>query len=104
MRLVLLIFFLTSPFFAFAEDSLNNLKHHLPDGTYTNTSGIANESSLKEVLKWSWERRGKRVETFEFETKEPNYQKINSNNELLITWIGHASFLYQNKDPRSHRP
>ena len=98
MRLVLLIFFLTSPFFAFAEDSLNNLKHHLPDGTYTNTSGIANESSLKEVLKWSWERRGKRVETFEFETKEPNYQKIYKNEELMITWIGHESFLYQNKD------
>ena len=98
MRLVLLIFFFTSPFFAFAEDSLNNLKHHLPDGTYTNTSGIANESSLKEVLKWSWERRGKRVETFEFETKEPNYQKIYKNEELMITWIGHESFLYQNKD------
>ena len=98
MRLVLLIFFLTSPFFAFAEDSLNNLKHHLPDGTYTNTSGIANESSLKDVLKWSWERRGKRVETFEFETKEPNYQKIYKNEELMITWIGHESFLYQNKD------
>ena len=98
MRLVLLIFFLTSPFFAFAEDSLNNLKHHLPDGTYTNTNGIANESSLKEVLKWSWERRGKRVETFEFETKEPNYQKIYKNEELMITWIGHESFLYQNKD------
>ena len=98
MRLVLLIFFFTSPFFAFAEDSLNNLKHHLPDGTYTNTSGIANESSLKEVLKWSWERRGKRVETFEFETQEPNYQKIYKNEELMITWIGHESFLYQNKD------
>jgi len=98
MRLVLLIFFFTSPFFAFAEDSLNNLKHHLPDGTYTNTNGIANESSLKEVLKWSWERRGKRVETFEFETKEPNYQKIYKNEELMITWIGHESFLYQNKD------
>ena len=98
MRLVLLIFFFTSPFFAFAEDSLNNLKHHLPDGTYTNTSGIANESSLKDVLKWSWERRGKRVETFEFETKEPNYQKIYKNEELMITWIGHESFLYQNKD------
>ena len=98
MRLVLLIFFLTSSLFVFAEDSLNNLKHHLPDGTYTNTSGIANESSLKEVLKWSWERRGKRVETFEFETKEPNYQKIYKNEELMITWIGHESFLYQNKD------
>ena len=98
MRLVLLIFFFTSPFFAFAEDSLNNLKHHLPDGTYTNTSGIANESSLKEVLKWSWERRSKSVETFEFETKEPNYQKIYKNEELMITWIGHESFLYQNKD------
>ena len=98
MRLVLLIFFFTSPFFAFAEDSLNNLKHHLPDGTYTNTNGIANESSLKKVLKWSWERRGKRVETFEFETKEPNYQKIYKNEELMITWIGHESFLYQNKD------
>jgi len=98
MRLVLLIFFLTSSLFVFAEDSLNNLKHHLPDGTYTNTSGIANESSLKKVLKWSWERRGKRVETFEFETKEPNYQKIYKNEELMITWIGHESFLYQNKD------
>ena len=98
MRLVLLIFFLTFPFFAFAEDSLDNLEHHLPDGTYTNTSGIANKSSLKKVLKWSWERRSKSVETFEFETKEPNYQKIYKNEEIMITWIGHESFLYQNKD------
>ena len=62
------------------------------------TKRIVNESKLKEVLKWSWERRGKKIETFEFEMKEPDYQRINNNQNLLITWIGHESFLYQNKD------
>ena len=98
MRLVLLILFTIIPLSISAENSVNSPKHHLSNGTYTNTSGIANESSLKEVLKWSWERRGKKLETFEFETKKPNYQKIHKNEDLTITWIGHESFLYQNKD------
>ncbi len=98
MRSFLFVLFLVFSFSAFSENSSNSPIHHLPDGTYANTSGIAHESSLKEVLKWSWERRGKNLETFEFETKEPNYQKIYANEDILITWIGHESFLYQNKD------
>ena len=53
---------------------------------------------MKKILKWSWERRGKNLETFEFKTREPNYQKIYENENIMITWIGHESFLYQNKD------
>ena len=98
MRSFLFVLFLVFSFSAFSENSSNSPIHHLPDGTYANTSGIAYESSLKKVLKWSWERRGKNLETFEFETKEPNYQKIYANEDILITWIGHESFLYQNKD------
>ena len=71
-----------------SEDFVIDPKHHLPDGTYTNTTGIANESKLKEVLKWSWERRGKKIETFEFEMKVPDFKRINNNQDLLITWIG----------------
>ena len=98
MRLVLLFFFIIIPISVLSEDFAIDPKHHLPDGTFTNTSGIANESKLKEVLKWSWERRDKKIETFEFEMKVPDFKRINNNQDLLITWIGHESFLYQNKD------
>ena len=96
-KLLILLFTFVSTI-VLAEGSMNIPKHHLPDGTYSNTSGKANERNFSEIIKWSLERRGTEVKTYRFETKEPNYQKINSNNELLITWIGHASFLYQNKD------
>ena len=98
MRSILLVLFLVFSFSAFSENKSNNPIHHLADGTYANSSGIAYESSLKKILKWSWERRGKNLETFEFETREPNYQKIYENENIMITWIGHESFLYQNKD------
>jgi len=98
MRSILLVLFLVFSFSAFSENKSNNPIHHLADGTYANSSGIAYESSLKKILKWSWERRGKNLETFEFETREPNYQKIYENEDIMITWIGHESFLYQNKD------
>ena len=98
MRSILFVLFLVFSFSAFSENTLNNPIHHLPNGTYANSTGIAYESSLKKILKWSWERRGKNLETFEFETREPNYQKIYENKNIMITWIGHESFLYQNKD------
>ena len=77
---------------------INSSAHHLSDGTYANTSGVAYESSFNKLLKWSWERRSKNLETFEFEVEVPNYKEIYENENIVTTWIGHETFLYQNKD------
>ena len=72
--------------------------HHLSDGTYTNPSGKTNSKNFSAMLKWGWERRGQKVETYDFPQAKPDFEAINKNEDLLITWIGHASFLYQNND------
>ena len=81
-----------------SSEMITKPKHHLPDGTFSNPSGKINSKNFAEMFKWGWERRGKKVETFNFPQVEPNFEAINRNEDLLITWIGHASFLYQNND------
>ena len=98
IKAALLSFFLVYSFQAYSNEIINRPAHHLADGTYTNTSGVAYESSFNKLLKWSWERRSKNLETFEFEVEVPNYKDIYENENIVITWIGHESFLYQNKD------
>ena len=98
IKAALLSFFLLYSFQAYSNEITNIPAHHLADGTYANTSGVAYESSFNKLLKWSWERRSKNLETFEFEVEVPNYKEIYENENIVITWIGHESFLYQNKD------
>ena len=98
IKAALLSFFLLYSFQAYSNEITNRPTHHLADGTYANTSGVAYESSFNKLLKWSWERRSKNLETFEFEVEIPNYKEIYENENIVITWIGHESFLYQNKD------
>ena len=98
IKAALLSFFLLYSFQAYSNEITNRPTHHLADGTYANTSGVAYESSFNKLLKWSWERRSKNLETFEFEVEVPNYKEIYENENIVITWIGHESFLYQNKD------
>ena len=98
IKAALLSFFLVYSFQAYSNEIINRPAHHLADGTYANTSGVAYESSFNKLLKWSWERRSKNLETFEFEVEVPNYKEIYENENIVITWIGHESFLYQNKD------
>ena len=98
IKAALLSFFLLYSFQAYSNEITNRPVHHLADGTYANTSGVAYESSFNKLLKWSWERRSKNLETFEFEVEVPNYKEIYENENIVITWIGHESFLYQNKD------
>ena len=98
IKAALLSFFLVYSFQAYSNEIINRPAHHLEDGTYANTSGVAYESSFNKLLKWSWERRSKNLETFEFEVEIPNYKEIYENENIVITWIGHESFLYQNKD------
>ena len=98
IKAALLSFFLVYSFQAYSNEITNRPAHHLVDGTYANTSGVAYESSFNKLLKWSWERRSKNLETFEFEVEVPNYKEIYENENIVITWIGHESFLYQNKD------
>ena len=98
IKAALLSFFLLYSFQAYSNEITNGPAHHLADGTYANTSGVAYESSFNKLLKWSWERRSKNLETFEFEVEIPNYKEIYENENIVITWIGHESFLYQNKD------
>ena len=98
IKAALLSFFLLYSFQAYSNEITNGPAHHLADGTYANTSGVAYESSFNKLLKWSWERRSKNLETFEFEVEVPNYKEIYENENIVITWIGHESFLYQNKD------
>ena len=98
IKAALLSFFLVYSFQAYSNEIINRPAHHLADGTYANTSGVAYESSFNKLLKWSWERRSKNLETFDFEVEVPNYKEIYENENIVITWIGHESFLYQNKD------
>ena len=98
IKAVLFNFFLLYSFQSYSNEITNRPAHHLADGTYANTSGVAYESSFNKLLKWSWERRSKNLETFEFEVEIPNYKEIYENENIVITWIGHESFLYQNKD------
>ena len=98
IKAALFNFFLLYSFQVYSNEITNSPAHHLADGTYANTSGVAYESSFNKLLKWSWERRSKNLETFEFEVEIPNYKEIYENENIVITWIGHESFLYQNKD------
>ena len=54
-KLLILLFTFVSTI-VLAEGSMNIPKHHLPDGTYSNTSGKANERNFSEIIKWSLER------------------------------------------------
>ena len=73
--------------------------HHLENGTFTNSNGLANNKKFKELIKWSTEKKETKAVPIDFEIVEPNYSIINkTNNAYGITWIGHASFLYQNKE------
>ena len=98
IKVALLIVSLLYSLPTYSNEVINSSVHHLSDGTYANTSGVAYESSFNKLLKWSWERRSKNLETFEFEVEIPNYKEIYENENIVITWIGHESFLYQNKD------
>ena len=74
-------------------------KHHLKDGTFVNTNGIGNDKKFKDFLKWTTDRKDKKAVPINFPAAEPNYNLINKlDQSFAITWIGHASFLYQNKD------
>ena len=98
IKVALLIVSLLYSLPTYSNEEINSSAHHLSDGTYANTSGVAYESSFNKLLKWSWERRSKNLETFEFEVEVPNYKEIYENENIVITWIGHEYFLYQNKD------
>ena len=98
MRLVLLFLFLFYAASASTENLPQPPAHHLSDGTYANTNGVPYESSFKKLMQWSWERRSKDLSTFKFEMEKPNYKEIYNNDNIVTTWIGHETFLYQNKD------
>ena len=97
IRLAILLFCILFNTSVFSENT-NSPTHHLPDGTYSNTNGIPYESSFKKLLKWSWERRSKELDTYKFEITKPNFEEIYKNENIAITWIGHETFLYQNKE------
>ena len=98
MRLVLLFLFLFYSAPASTENLSQTPVHHLSDGTYANTNGVPYESSFKKLMQWSWERRSKDLSTFKFEMEKPNFKEIYNNDNIVTTWIGHETFLYQNKD------
>ena len=62
-----------------SSEMITKPKHHLPDGTFSNPSGKINSKNFAEMFKWGWERRGKKVETYNFPQLEPNFEAINRN-------------------------
>ena len=95
--------FISSIFFLFiisnimAQDE-NRPSHHLKDGTFTNTSGISNNKSYKEIYKWITDKNRNKPTPYNFEMVSPNFEIINRENKSKsVTWIGHATFLYQNQ-------
>ncbi|PLT30570.1 MBL fold metallo-hydrolase [Peribacillus deserti] len=65
---------------------------------YSNLDGIENTKGIKDMLRWSKERRGKKkdlsVQIPQAENKEVS--RLNQNKlQISITWIGHSTFLIQ---------
>ena len=80
------------------ENTKKTPKHHLENGTFVNTNGVANNKKLKELWKWMTGKKETKAIPIDFEMVDPNLELINQNKSFSITWIGHASFLYQNKE------
>ena len=96
--LFLIICILFSTSIIMSEDLKKTPEHHLKDGTFVNTNGLANSKKLKELWQWITDKKEKKAIPIEFETIIPNFELINQDQAFSITWIGHASFLYQNKE------
>ena len=95
----IILFTIFNLFHLHAETVIKLPEHHNQDGTFKNTNGFSNDRSFREMLKWNRERKNINVEPIQFPTKEPDFKIINDyKSHLSVTWIGHASFLYQNKD------
>ena len=73
--------------------------HHLEDGTFTNTTGISNNKSYKEIYNWVTDKNRNKPAPYDFKIVSPNFDLINhANKSKNVTWIGHATFLYQNQE------
>ena len=95
--LVFLISLLINTSITLSEEIKKLPKHHLKDGTFVNTNGIGNDKKFKDFLKWTTDRKDKKAVPIDFEVVEPDFNLINQSEQpFAITWIGHASFLYQN--------
>ena len=80
------------------ENTKKTPEHHLENGTFVNTNGVANNKKLKELWKWMTGKKETKAIPIDFEMVDPNLELINQDKSFSITWIGHASFLYQNKE------
>jgi|TARA_B110000977_G_C11063583_1_gene486929 N-acyl-phosphatidylethanolamine-hydrolysing phospholipase D len=81
------------------SQEINSPAHHLKDGTFTNTTGISNNKSLKEIYNWMIDKSREKPNALDFNLVSPNFDLINQAVKgKTITWIGHASFLYQNQE------
>ena len=73
--------------------------HHLKDGTFTNTSGVSNNKSLNDIYEWITDKNRNKPTPYDFEIVSPNFDVIKQKNKVKsVTWIGHATFLYQNQE------
>ena len=63
---------------------------------FTNSDGYRNEKTLRDILKWSWNREEPKKEYIEI--KEITDQKFFDNKSLYALWIGHSTFLINNGD------
>ena len=94
--LILLSFFFTNVVMT-EEDS--RPMHHLKDGTFTNTSGVSNNKSLNDIYEWITDKNRSKPIPYDFEIVSPNFDVIKQKNKVKsVTWIGHATFLYQNQE------
>ena len=53
IKVALLIVSLLYSLPTYSNEEINSSAHHLSDGTYANTSGVAYESSFNKLLKWA---------------------------------------------------
>ena len=94
--LILLSFFFTNVVMT-EEDS--RPMHHLKDGTFTNTSGVSNNKSLNDIYEWITDKNRNKPTPYDIEIVSPNFDVIKQKNKVKsVTWIGHATFLYQNQE------
>ncbi len=67
--------------------------HHLEDGTFVNTDGVAINKSFSDLIRWNWERT--EPERSEFPVRFPEPESLRGEELHQITWIGHSTFLIQ---------
>ena len=66
------------------ENTKKPPEHHLENGTFVNTNGVANNKKLKELWKWLTGKKETKAIPIDFEMVDPNLELINQENLKIL--------------------